>query len=120
VRRLVPTAPGRGRAAGAGGGPGAPLARAAGRTCHNKRVLFAADAAVPGSLAALRAGPPGAPVELRAGDYAAVRVTSAGVQSLHAAPLARTTAAEFVARYGSTLPGGAEGACDRGALRAAA
>ena len=98
-----------------------------GRTCHNKRVVFPADGAVPASLAAAAAagppsdldtglgsragpGPQGAPgcagAPLEAGDYVAVEVLRAGVQSLGAAPLARTTADEFVARFGSTLPGG--------------
>ena len=102
-----------------------------GRTCHNKRVVFPAHAAVPASLAAARAGalpsssaldaelgphaglcpglpgmPAGTGVQLVAGDYVAVEVLRAGVQSLGARPLARTTAAEFVARFGSTLPGG--------------
>lgn len=89
-----------------------------GRTCHNKRVLFAADAAVSESLAALAIGLPGARTELRAGDYVAVQVERAGVQSLHARPLARTTAAEFIARFGSTLPGGAALAGGEGAVRA--
>lgn len=107
-----------------------------GRTCHNKRVVFPADGAVPASLAAAAAvslacdlgagsgsragpGPQGAPgsagAPLKAGDYVAVEVLRAGVQSLGAAPLARTTAAEFVARFVSTLPGAAA----RDGLRAA-
>lgn len=101
-----------------------------GRTCHNKRVVFPADDPVPVSLAAaaaaaspsdlgaglgFRAGPglEGAPgcagAPLKAGDYVAVEVRRAGVQSLGVQPISRTTAAEFVARFGSTLPGGAVG-----------
>ena len=77
-----------------------------GRTCHNKRVLFAADAPAPASLAAFQAGAgSAAAVQLQAGDYAAVEVVSAGVQTLNVRPLARTTAGEFLARFGSTLPG---------------
>ena len=110
-----------------------------GRTCHNKRVVFPADGAVPASLAATQAvdsssergagsgsglGPPASPgpqgAPLKAGDYVAVEVVRAGVQSLGAAPLARTTAAEFVARFGGTLPGGAARGGQRAAQRALA
>ena len=116
-----------------------------GRTCHNKRVVFPADEAVPASLAATQAvdsssdwgaglglglGSPASPgphctpgcagAPLKAGDYVAVEVVRAGVQSLGAAPLARTTAAEFVARFGGTLPGGAAQGGQRAAQRALA
>ena len=119
-----------------------------GRTCHNKRVVFPADGPVPPSLAAaaqavgspseldavlglrLGLGSPASPgpqgasgcagAPLKAGDYVAVQVLRAGVQSLGGAPLARTTAAEFVARFGSTLPGGAVRVDLRAAPRALA
>ena len=107
-----------------------------GRTCHNKRVVFPADGTIPASLAAAQAGAAAAGLAQRPGRRVRAtrragplsRVASAGARGRAAeggglrggagaargravaggaAPLARTSAAEFVARFGSALPGGA-------------
>jgi len=67
----------------------------AGRTDSNKRVVFARRP-VPASAAA------SAEVELRVGDYVAVRVTEGiSANTLRAEPLARSSIAEFYGGWGS-------------------
>jgi hypothetical protein len=84
-----------------------------GRSCTMKRVIFP-DGPVPCSLqaAAAAAGSGSAAqapaVALRPGDYVAVYVDALnGNSTLVARPLARTTTAEFVGMFGSTVPGAA-------------
>jgi len=60
-----------------------------GLTDSNKRCMFS-DIAVPG---------PDGTRELRAGDYAVVRVTDAGVTNLHAQVLYRTSLVEYAERF---------------------
>jgi hypothetical protein len=84
-----------------------------GRSCTMKRVIFP-DGPLPCSLQAAAAGGSGvqAPaVSLQPGDYVAVYVDAlSGNSTLVGRPLARTTTAEFVGVFGSTVPGAAAAA----------
>eukprot|EP00947_MAST-08B_sp_MAST-8B-sp1_P003438 g3438.t1 len=97
----------KGKAAGA---PRAPGAAEGGRTQKwltgltdsNKRCMFP-DVPVPGTAGGLGSSDDAPVRELRAGDYAVVHVTDAGVTNLHAEALYRTTLVD----YATTFHGGA-------------
>ena len=74
-----------------------------GKTCTMKRVMIP-NVSVPGCYTGFQHSTAGGhDVMLKAGDYAAVLVHSAGNANLFGEPLARTGICEFVRVHGSTV-----------------